>query len=264
MYQGAVGCRKSSSGERVTAAITMMFAVAIALHPAVAQTVDQPPTVDEVKTALGPAIEIVAWPFALLAKFFWVITRYSSIAILLSAVSAGTFALVAMRHQAATARLRETFVMLNRDNWDKDVIESRVVLRTIINELGKQRGSISKYAADSDLSREPANVPFNMMDARKDFLRKKITLLTIMNDYENIALGIKHGILDESFLFQWMRSTLIRDWSILSPLVYEYRQMSENSQVYIEFEGLASQWSQELSYRTGRKLTKSKRRVWIG
>ncbi len=153
--------------------------------------------------------------------------------------------------------------MINRNNWDKDVIEARTVQRQIINELGSQHGSISKYAATENPDRSSDPVPYNMRSDRDAYLKRRITLLTILNDYENAALGIRHGILDEQFLFQFMRSHVLDDWKQLSPLVYEIRGRAGVPQLYVEFEGLAAQWDQELSYCTGMSLALSRRRIWV-
>lgn len=245
------------------------------------QQVDAPPTLQDVKDSLGQTIDVMVWPFAFLAKAWWVLSRYTSAAILLSAASAGLFAYLSMRRQAETARVKETFTIINRDNWDEDVIEARKDLRRILNALAVSGGSVSKYAEDThskaqaeiDLRRSPSGAHVSevmpatsgeQLSPADQFIKEKITLNTIMNHYENLALGVKYGILDETFLFQYMRATALGDWNHLSPLVYEYRQQDRNPQLYIEFEGLASQWARDRSYKKGRKtLKKSTRKLWI-
>ena len=89
-------------------------------------------------------------------------------------------------------------------------------------------------------------------------------LLNILNEYETLSMGIKHGILDESYISDVMRSVVIADWQTLEPLVREYRRGAGADHIYGAFEGLASAWKRNVSYRDNRsKLNKSRRRIWI-
>lgn len=240
-------------------AFVVVAILAMTAFVASAQQDTPPPSSADVKEAMGPVISAIIWPFHMIAVLWWYITKNTSAAILLSATSAGVFAWRSMKHQASTTRLRETFATVNRDNWDDDVIEARRALTKIKSELSSTPGSISKYAHKSPVTAVATVLP----DAElTEFIQKRTTLQTILNDYENIALGIKHGILDELFLYQWMRTTVITDWNTLSPLVSEYRRIDENAQLYVEFEGLAAEWAQNRSYQNNkRRLNKSQR--WL-
>ena len=90
-----------------------------------------------------------------------------------------------------------------------------------------------------------------------------MTLNTILKDYENIALGVRHHILDETYLYRWMRSTVIHDWTALSPLVTAYRSVDKVPNAYIEFEGMATAWEDGRSYRTGRLLKAANRSIRV-
>lgn len=261
---------KSLSGDWRTALIAAAIWTTLNWSPA--RAAEPAPTLTDVQTFLGPVINLITWPFYLVALFWWTVREHPVAAVLVSALSAAVFAVLAMRNQARMARLRETFTTLNNDNWDEDVIKARERLREIRNELGDNPGLIAKYAAEKEQASPDLGASTRIGGLAQapptaqspTFIEKKITLLTIMNDYENIALGIKHGILDERYLFQWMRATLIYDWQTLGPLVQEYRRSAKNRQIYIEFEGLASAWERNVSYRNNRtKLNKSRRRIWI-
>lgn len=231
---------------------------------------------------------MIIWPFYLIGLALHYLIKYSSLAILLSATSAGLFAWRSMRHQAYTTRLRETFTVLNRDNWDEDVIRARQVLTEIKEELRNTPGLIARYAHTSNATLGTFRKPSTLKRARVRpgrklrvnpslkkgfrmlvkhhidpvFIARRATLQTVMNDYENLALGVKHGIIDEPFLYQYMRSTILNDWYFLGPLVSEFRRVNSNQQLYVEFEGLASDWQRERSYRNNRfKLNKSRR--WL-
>lgn len=235
----------------------------------VAQQLDAAPTAADVKTSMGWFIDLMIWPFVFMARAWWYITTKAGVAILLSAVSAAVFTLLAMRHQAKTTRIRETFATINRDNWDVDVINARQILLAVQNQVEEQAkpSLIADYGSGSAPQGYTApNVPTCFSRRRGsageiDFIEIKIILLTIMNDYENIALGIKNGILDEVFLYDWMKSTVTTDWNTLSPLVHEYRQRRNNPEIYVEFQGLASAWDRGRSFRTGNRLKKKKKLV---
>lgn len=255
MSNGATGCARSS-GHRL--AIVLLFAMiaATVANVAWAQPVEGPPTHAEVERFLGPMISMIIWPFHVLALAWWYITKNPSAAVLLSALSAGIFAWLSMRNQALTSRLRETFNTVNRDNWDEDVIKAREALTNVKRELAASPGLISQYAHNTIKNGTPTE------EQVKKFISVRTTLQTILNDYENVALGIKHGIMDELFLYQWMRTTVIDDWETLSPLVDEYRRVQNNPQLYVEFEGLAAEWKHNRSYNNNRRRLNRSRR-WL-
>jgi hypothetical protein len=239
----------------------VLFAISVASGEASAAVPDKVPDLSDVREFLGPLWTVISFPAWLLTFFAWVVARYPSAAVLVSAASAGTFAWLAMRHQSKVARTRETFATVNRDNWDEDVIKARRVFGRISNQLKDQPGALSRYAgtvAFADGRQAPSG-----SDAEKEHIETRVTLLTILNDYENQALAIKHGILDETYLFNAIRSTALRDWETLSPFVQELRTQRRNPQAYIEFEGLVAQWSKDCSFTTGRPLTKSSRQVRV-
>jgi hypothetical protein len=142
--------------------------------------------------------------------------------------------------------MRETFATVKQDNWDKDLIDARKTFGRIKADLKRDGGTIAKYA---DLAAEGNE------DA--------IILQTIMNDYENVALGVRHNIMDEVYLFRWMRGALIRDWNDFSPLVTAYRHQFQSPALYIEFEGLATAWMSNRSYRTNRRLRRAYRKIRV-
>lgn len=247
----------------------------VPIDTALAQTAEpQPPNIGDVRDAMRPVTDLVVWPFAMLAKAGWYVVRNPSLAVLLSALSAAVFATIAIRRQAATTRLRETFATVNRDNWDDDLIKARRLLRKVKNDLAENPGMIARYVADRpEEDKLVADTPQkenakSQQQYVNEFIETKITLQTIMNDYEGIALGVRLGILDEKFLFKYMKSTVLSDWRTLAPLVNAYRQTMKNQDIYVEFEGLANQWHSERSYCSGlraggrgRKLNTTKKQV---
>ena len=195
---------------------------------------------------VAPAADLLAYPIFFAASVWQYLMTHPAAAVLLSSLLAAVGVFRSISHQRRITRLRETFATMNEDNWDKDVIEARTAFASIKKEMTQNGSNIA-----------------TLSDHSHDHTPNAITLQTIMNDYENVALGIRHGILDETYLFRWMRSTLIRDWNTVSPLVTAYRQRFESPNIYIEFEGLSNAWMQNRSYATGRSLKKAVRRLSV-
>jgi Domain of unknown function (DUF4760) len=76
-----------------------------------------------------------------------------------------------------------------------------------------------------------------------------------------MGIGIRQRILDEEYLFRYMRMALIRDWESASPFVIALRNLSGIPHVYVEFEGLATQWQNNMSYAAPDTPMPSRRRV---
>lgn len=191
------------------------------------------------KAALDPVASVLAYiPYGLYSVWEYFMSHPPA-SVFLSATVAGVIAIQSIRINREIARLRETFSTMNADNWDKDVIDARIRLKRIKKEMAQSGQSLAKYCdVDGD---------------NEEDIAKEVALQTILNDYENLALGIKHKIVDEHFVYEWMRTTTYRDWNDLSPLVNAYRSKgAENA--YVEFEGLVSSWKDGKSFHTGRKL----------
>lgn len=171
---------------------------------------------------------------------------------LLAAVLASTVAIVAIRNHRATARLRETFVTMNDDNWDEDVIKARTLFSQLKEQGANNPQVISVYGYPLQNADEAA---------KKIHEETAGTLRTILNDYENIALGIRANIIDETYLFRLFRGDFLRDWNALAPLVAAYRNRLGSQLIYVEFEGMTSAWEKNRSYRTGRKIKQARRKM---
>lgn len=197
------------------------------------------------RAIVSPVTDVIALVLLGMQSIWHYIATHGPVATLLAAIIGSTVAIVSIRSQRTMTRVRETFAAMDRGNWDGDLIKARVVFSRIKNELRQKKESIAKYCNDDDGNDD------------------KVTLQTIMNDYENLALGVRANIIDELYLYRWMRTILISDWHEFSPLVTAYRHQNSSQTLYIEFEGLASAWSNGRSYRTGRKLKRLLRTIKI-
>jgi hypothetical protein len=126
---------------------------------------------------------------------------------------------------------RLSFETVVRTNWDKDYIEKRREFLLL------RKAGLDRYAADS------STVP----DAeRQEYLKNQAAIQAILNDRESMAIAIRRGIIDEEYLFRYMRSGVLSDWAAASALVAALRRGNPN--LFLEFEGLATQWEQGRSY----------------
>jgi hypothetical protein len=179
---------------------------------------------------------------------FGVVEQHAA-AIVLSVIVAIVLGWIAVRAERHIAAARLSFETVERINWDDDYIEKR---QTFVKLRDNGEG-LEKYASTDP----PQGVT---LDA---FTADRAAILAILNDRENTAIGIRRGILDEEYLFRYSRSGVITDWEATSALIIAWRRRRQNPLLFVEFEGLASQWQNNLSYRTSRPLPPLTRTVRV-
>ena len=69
-------------------------------------------------------------------------------------------------------------------------------------------------------------------------------ILSIINNYEFIALGIREGALDESIYKRAVYSQVMRDWKAMKAFVMELRRQNQIDTLFQELELLAKRWDQ--------------------
>lgn len=122
------------------------------------------------------------------------------------------------------ARRAATMDHIRRVASDRDMIEAREEFI----KLTEADGGLAKYATA------------NPMDASKEIK----AIRTVLNDYEQLAIGIQFGVMDLALIKRYMKSGIIRDWSHAAPFIYKVRQEIGRPALYHEFEELA-RWLQE-------------------
>jgi uncharacterized protein DUF4760 len=189
----------------------------------------------------SPIADAVAYVFVAVASVWNYLMDNPAAAGLLAAALATAAAYFTIQNHREMTRLRETFAMMDRLNWDKDHIDARRVFADIREGLKANNESVAKY-----------------VEPRQDDREKMATLIAIMSNYENLALGVRRHIIDETYLHRYVRGMLICDWEYLAPFVTVARTKHTNQALYIEFEGMAIAWKNNKSYRTGNKLKRSR------
>lgn len=207
------------------------------------------------------------------------IFHHAPAATITAASVAAYIAISSINSNRSLSRLRETFNNLNKSNWDADVIDARGLFAEVKLETKINPQEISKYCTDfftynqidkdSNKTTKDAKTLQEIFKTRntdpetdkkaEKHNKTRRALLAILNEYENLALGVKLEIIDEEFLFRAIRGAAIADWKSLSPLVNGYRDRLQNKLAFIEFEALISAWERETSLRTGKKIKAAKK-----
>lgn len=245
----------------------LAFAQSPARPGFIASKTPTPP--DSVKQIADAISTIIAYPVYAVSAAWGYIIDHTAAATLLTATIAGYIAITSINANRSIARLRETFTAYSKDNWDADIIKAKYLFSSIKRECAKSPQNIAAYfdpLPDCDVSNisEEGEKAKKLEEHRLKHAKHEdavVTLRTIMNDYENKALGIREGILDEAYAYRYARGGVLADWQHLSPLVATYTAKHKSNQLYIEFEGLVNAWSQDTSFRTGKKLRPSEKRT---
>lgn len=74
-----------------------------------------------------------------------------------------------------------------------------------------------------------------------------VRVLTVLNHFESVAVGINNQIIDEALYKGWYRSTYIEYWQASEQLVKDLRLHHKSEVLYDRFENTANRWLQEAS-----------------
>ena len=178
-------------------------------------------------------------PFILWLEYFDITPE--ALAIFLSTIVAGWYARRTIKHSQAVAKLRLTFETVQRTLWDNDYVTSR----TAFNRLRNAKEGLVKYASFSPGDEE-----------------ELAHIRQILNDYENMCIGMKTGIIDEQYVYYWQRSTFINDWEAAKGFVMHVRNVQSQPKLFETFEEIAENWKTGNSTtRPGKKLVENTRVV---
>jgi hypothetical protein len=172
-----------------------------------------------------------------LAKKIW--ESPEAMVILLSVI--GAFVGVQMANRVT--KRRTTIEYLMHLTWDKDFIAAR---RCFSSMAERPQSFVRAYELTMAPDAPKPRVP--IARARKKDLEEArlqiAQILQILNHSEQIAIGIREGILDEAIYRRWFQSGFVRDWEVSSEMVLRIRRDVRNT-LFMEFEELASRWRNE-------------------
>ncbi|MEK2607733.1 DUF4760 domain-containing protein [Pseudomonas shirazensis] len=126
-----------------------------------------------------------------------------------------------MDHNEKLSRQRATIDILMSQRTDQSLIEAKKAVAKI-HSSGGEFVSLATSAHAQDEARGH--------------------ILSIINNYEFIALGIREGALDEDLYKRAVYSQVTRDWSAMKGFIMELRRQNRIDTLFQEFEKLAKGW----------------------
>lgn len=138
-------------------------------------------------------------------------------AILLTAAVTAVLAVWAIITQRIVSRRIATLEYIARVESDEDLINARNKFIEMTNDDGR----LLKYA-----------------DPAKYVTDEAHAIRLVLNEREQLAIGIQFGVLDKAYIRRYSRGTLIRDFRLAAPFIYKIRSHAKNPAIYHEFEDL--------------------------
>jgi len=142
----------------------------------------------------------------------------SPLAILCSAVLALLSARFTVNSQRVIARTRATSDIITKIETDKDIIKAETNFAVL--KKAKFKTLIDGTCSDDE----------------------RIHIITFLNMYENIFLGISMDVYDELLFFRYKRGVLFSHWDAVKDLVMHWRKEEQNDRIYEMFELFVSKW----------------------
>lgn len=166
---------------------------------------------------------------------FWGIPNQyfiSPIAILFSATVAILVARFNVNSQRKLARTRATSDIIVKIETDQDFIAAE----TIFKQLKKNNFSTLKVE-----SYTPKSVTKNGVEEKLD---EEVHVLTFLNMYESIFLGITMDVYDELLMFRYKRGAILQNWKDAEELIKYWREIDNNERLYEMIELFVTTWQQ--------------------
>lgn len=143
-------------------------------------------------------------------------------AILLTAIVSAALATWAIITQRVVSRRIATLEYIARVESDEDLINAR----NKFIDLTSDDDQILKFA-------DPAK--YNTPEAH--------AIRLVLNEREQLAIGIQFGVLDKTYIRRYARGALVKDFRLAAPFIYRIRSSAKNPAIYHEFEDLVRSYS---------------------
>lgn len=141
------------------------------------------------------------------------------------ALISAVVALIVFRHTRHSNRRRATLDMVMRSLHDQDARQIHAEFRSL---LTKERDADDCFKIASLMDETPEN--------KEDRNR----VISQLNIYELIALGINNGVFDEQFYKRWFHGQFTKDFEGATPLINAIRE--NRPSVYCEYQALYARW----------------------
>jgi hypothetical protein len=123
-----------------------------------------------------------------------------------------------IQNQNRLARVKATLDFIVSSERDADLIEAK----NGFVQQANQPGGLHRWA-----SREKAEEKIGQQ------------IVTVLNEFELIEIGIQEGILDEALYAKFALTTVIEYWSASQYYIKQVQADNQNEQIYINFKNLA-------------------------
>jgi hypothetical protein len=153
-----------------------------------------------------------------------IISSLSPLAVLLSAVLAFIVGWKAIAAQRRMARNRATLDVLFRLEGDPEFLRAASAFK----DIRDGRGLLSLTENDEKKSNR---------DREEEFF-----VDVYLNHLKLICVGISEDTIDELFVFQYMRGSIVHDWHSASQYVLKSRELYNNLRMYQKLELFAVSW----------------------
>lgn len=168
----------------------------------------------------------------------------SPLMIMLSTGIALLVGYMTLQTQRRIARTRASLDMLLKIESDSEFIKASGVFQEIRDSRGIESIALAKI---------------NNEQLTKRAEEEELYVDHYLNTLELLCVGMCEGIIDELYIYQYMRGGIIKAWEVSESYTLEIRKIYKNERVFQKLELFAKEWEKhQFVTRTGRKKSAKK------
>lgn len=144
------------------------------------------------------------------------------------------------------------FLSVQAIRANRDIARKRASLDLIVQAEATEYYQTLRRAFHS-IRNDEAGFEQIFAPTNPEILKQRQAVLSYLNHYELIAMGVFDGILDESVYRNYMRSIVVRDWYAAEPFIRHIRAPTPDSgatvssaAAFSNFEKLAMKWAPDV------------------
>lgn len=137
-------------------------------------------------------------------------------------VITGIVAVATLKNNSKLSRHRATIELLLAQRTDERLYEAKQAMSALHHDTQTSITALACKGMEKDENRQH--------------------VLTVLNNYEFIAVGIREKALDENVYKRAQYSTVIRDWKATKAFIMELRSQNNIPTLFQEFEFLYNKW----------------------
>lgn len=147
--------------------------------------------------------------------------------------------------QETTAK-RTTLDRIFEEHVDGEVVAYRKLYLELRDELKSDFSLFADSTSDLDeyiIAEQKKHPGLTRESSTKAWRDSQTAVKAVMNRYEAFAVGINAKAINEEMYKKWWKTSLIRDWYTLYPLIAKLRRKIPRA--YVEFQTLAQRWEKQ-------------------